>query len=73
MGGFPFIAGLTGQLGTFIIDLVGQAFHAVIRLGDGRGTKGIGPVQIRAGGNILQVNILDDIGPGQRQKVVIAF
>jgi hypothetical protein len=45
----------------------------IVGLCDGRSAKGIRFENIRAYGKVLAMNILDDLGLGNREDIVVAF
>ena len=67
------VAGGAGQLGGFEVHLARQVRHLVVLLRDRGGAEGIGFDQIRARGQVAFVDVLNDIGPSQREQLIVAF
>ena len=67
-----FVAGGASQPRTRQIQLSMQSFHAVIGLGTAVGIEGIGFDDIGPGLQVSQVNIPDQIGSGQVEKVIVS-
>ncbi len=55
------------------VDLVGQVLHAVVGLRDGRGGEGVGLEDVRAGGEVLPVDLPDHVRLGEVQQVAVAL
>ena len=53
--------------------LVRLGLHAVVCLGDDRGREGVGLADVGAGLEVLPVDVVDDVGLGQGQEVVVAL
>ncbi|MPL88384.1 hypothetical protein SDC9_34404 [bioreactor metagenome] len=62
-----------GQAGALAVQLEHLVFHAVIGLCDGGRGKRVGLDDIGAGAGIAQVDLLDRLGLGQDQQVVVAL
>ena len=65
--------GALGGLRPGDVELIGQRLHAVIGLGDGGARKRVGLQQIRARHGIGEVDIFDELGFCDDQKIVIAL
>ena len=60
-----------GEPGAVAVEFVDHVLHAVVGLGDrGRG-KGVGLEDVRAGHGVGEMDVLDRLRLGQRQKVVV--
>ena len=67
------VAGLARKMRCGHVHLVGQVGQAVVLLRDGGGAEGVGLHHVGAGGQVLLMDALNDIGPCQHQQVVVAF
>ncbi len=67
------VAGLARQAGGDHVHLVGQLRHLVVFLRDGGGAEGVGLDQVRARGQVLLVDLADDLGARQQQQFVVAL
>ena len=73
LGRAVLVAGFACDAGGHHVHLVGQVRHLVVFLRDGRRAEGIGFDQVRTGGQVLLVNLADDLRPCQQQQLVVAF
>ena len=73
LGGTVFVAGGTGQPGRDHVHFVGQFRQVVVGLGHRGGAEGVGLDQVRAGSQVLLVDFLDDVRPGEREQLVVAL
>ena len=55
------------------VQFVRQRFHPVIGHRNGRGIERVGFDDVRAGLEILAMDFLDDVRPGQTEQIVVAF
>jgi hypothetical protein len=68
------VASPPGQLGALHVELAHQVLHLVVGHGDRRAGEGVGLDHVRlAVHQVLQVDVVDHLGPGQRQQVVVAL
>ena len=67
------VAGLARAAGARHVQLMGDLGHAVVVLGNRRGGKGVGLDDVRAGEQVVLVDLPDGVGLGQHQKVVVAL
>ena len=67
------VGGLPRDPGGCEIEIVDRVLHQIVRHRDGGRVEGVGLDDVRADGEIRRVDIADDVGPGQRQEVVIAL
>ncbi len=70
--GFGLLRRFAAEPRGLAIELRHQPLHAVIGLRDRRGVEGVGGDQIGAGQAIGEVDVLDRLGLGQRQQIVVA-
>jgi len=54
------------------VELVADRFEVVVRLGDGVGVEGVGLDDVAARGQVLGVDVGDDLRLGQHEEVVVA-
>ena len=54
------------------VQLVGDRLEQVVGLRDGRAAERVGLDDVGAGGEVLAVDLADDVGPRQDQQVVVA-
>ena len=71
--GRPAVGRLSRQPCALQVDVPNRGLQPIIVLGDGRGREGVGLGDIRAGGEVLVVQVCDDVRPGQAQDVVVAL
>ncbi len=69
----PLVGHPAGQPRALDIQLVGQILQAVVGLRDGGSREGVGLDEVGAGGEVLGVDVGDDVGPGQYQQVAVAL
>ncbi len=67
------VAGLAGEPGRGQVHLAGRVFEVIVGLGDPRRAEGIGLDQVGAGGQVLVVDLGDDVRLGDRQQLVVAL
>ena len=67
-----FVRGLPGEPRARQVHVPDSRLEAVVALADAGRREGVGGGDIRAGGEILPVDVQDDVGPGQVQDVRIA-
>src|SRR5690606_38300373 len=68
-----FVADPPGEAGTFVVQLVGQVFHAVVGLGYAGRVEGVGFDDVGAGVEIGPFDAGNDLGPAENQQCVVAF
>ena len=67
------VAGGAGQLRRDLVQLIGQLGQIVVALGHRSGAEGVGLDHVGAGRQVLLVDLADDVGPHQRQQLVVAL
>mmetsp|Transcript_36612 Transcript_36612/g.84976 ORF Transcript_36612/g.84976 Transcript_36612/m.84976 type:complete len:483 (-) Transcript_36612:1085-2533(-) len=67
------VAGDAGDLRGHKVHLVGQLGQVVVFLRNRGGAEGVGLDQVSAGGEVLLVDLADDIGPREQQQLVVAL
>ena len=68
-----FVGGFAGKPGRLIIQFIHQILHVIISHGNGGTTEGVGLDNVRTGLKVLDVNLPNNVGAGQRQQVVVPF
>ncbi len=69
--GGPAIAGSAREARPLEVQLVGERLERIVRLHDGRAAEGIRLDDVRAGREILIVDLGDDVGACENQQVVV--
>jgi len=67
------VAGLAREPGRGQVHLAGQVREPVVALGDGRCAEGVGLDDVGPGGQVLLVDLADDLGLRERQQLVVAL
>jgi hypothetical protein len=73
VGRAELVAGRARQLGGFEVHLARQVGHLVVFLRDGGRAEGVGLDQVGTGREVGLVDVADDVGPRQRQQLVVAL
>ena len=67
-----FVGGRTRQPRTLPVHLEGDVLHAVVGLRHPRRRKGVGFDDVGAGPQVVEVDVADDVGLCQHQKIVVS-
>ncbi len=67
------VRGAPRELRARDVQLVGEVGQVVVGLRDGGRGEGVGLDDVRAGQKVLPVDLLDDVGAGQREQVAVAL
>ena len=65
--------GAPGEARAVAVEIVDRVLHAVVGLGDRGRREGVGLENVRAGHGVGEMDVLDRLRLGQRQKVVVAL
>jgi hypothetical protein len=72
-GGLGLAGGAAGAGDGGGVELGDDGLQMVVGLGDGRGAEGVGLDDIGAGGEVVGVDLGDEVGAGEREQVVVAL
>ncbi len=67
------ISGLAGQAGGGEVEFGDDFGEAVVLLRDGRGVEGVRLDDVRAGGDILRVNLANDLRLGKHEQIIVSL
>ncbi len=67
------VGGRTGQPGCGQVQLWHQLLQVVVGLGDAGAVEGVGLDDVSAGPQVVQMDLLDDVGASQGEQIVVAL
>src|SRR5690606_40831736 len=67
------VAARAGDARAFRVEFVDQVLQVVVGLADRGGVEGVGLDHVRAGVQVIGVDLRDHVGAGQRQQVVVSL